>query len=340
MSNNKLIDFDERIFIAGSSGMAGSAIKRALIASNYGNPELNGKLLCPTRKELNLLNYPDVEKWFKQNKPTVVIIAAAKVGGIKANSTKPSEFIIENLKIQTNIIEIAFLAGVKRLLFLGSSCIYPKFSKQPIKEEYLLEGNLEKTNEFYAIAKIAGIKLCESLRNQYKFDAISLMPTNLYGPGDNYHYENSHVMASLIRKFDEAKKNNLSKVICWGSGNPMREFLYVEDLADACIYTLEHWNPSNDDSNNFEVDQLSYINVGSNFEISIKDLAIKIAKIIGFTGKIEWDITMPDGTPRKKLNIEKLSKLGWEAKTNLENGIKLTYEKYLQDFENNLIRKY
>ena len=340
MSNNKLIDFDERIFIAGSSGMAGSAIKRALIASNYGNTELNGKLLCPTRKELNLLNYTDVEKWFKQNKPTVVIIAAAKVGGIKANSTKPSEFIIENLKIQTNIIEIAFLAGVKRLLFLGSSCIYPKFSKQPIREEYLLEGQLEKTNECYAIAKIAGIKLCESLRNQYKFDAISLMPTNLYGPGDNYHYENSHVMASLIRKFDEAKKNNLSKVICWGSGNPMREFLYVEDLADACIYTLEHWNPSNDNSNNLEVDQLSFINVGSNFEISIKDLAIKIAKIIGFTGKIEWDITMPDGTPRKKLNIEKLNKLGWEAKTNLENGIKLTYEKYLQDLENNFIRRY
>ena len=340
MSNNKLIDLDERIFIAGSSGMAGSAIKRALIASNYGNKELNGKLLCPTRKELNLLNYQDVEKWFKQNKPTVVIIAAAKVGGIKANSTKPSEFIIENLKIQTNIIEIAFLSGIKRLLFLGSSCIYPKFSKQPIKEEYLLEGQLEKTNEFYAIAKIAGIKLCESLRNQYKFDAISLMPTNLYGPGDNYHYENSHVMASLIRKFDEAKKNNLSKVICWGSGNPMREFLFVEDFADACIFTLENWNPSNDDSKNFEVDQLSFINVGSNYEISIKDLAIKVAKIIGFEGKIEWDITMPDGTPRKKLNIEKLSKLGWDAKTNLENGIKLTYEKYLQDLKNNLIRKY
>ncbi len=225
MNNFKKLSKQDKIFIAGSSGMVGSAIKKVLIKSNYGNKELNGNIYCPTRKDLNLLNFQDVKNWFNKFRPDIVIIAAAKVGGIYANKNKPYDFILENLKIQNNIIEVAWQTGVKRLLFLGSSCIYPKFAKQPIAEEYLLSGTLEKTNEFYAIAKIAGIKLCESLRKQYNFDAISLMPTNLYGPGDNYHPKNSHVLPALIRKFYEAKKNNLDTVTCWGSGKPLREFL-------------------------------------------------------------------------------------------------------------------
>ena len=318
----KNISLDERIFIAGSTGMVGKALKRSFQNKGYGRPENNGELLTPTRKELNLLDSNQVEKWFAANKPTIVVLAAAKVGGIKANKTKPAEFILDNLKIQTNVIEVAFRMGVKRFLFLGSSCIYPKYAEQPIQEESLLTNSLEPTNQWYAIAKIAGIKLCEALRSQYKFDAISLMPTNLYGPGDNYHPENSHVMAALIRKFYLAKKHSLSSVECWGSGSPFREFLHVDDLATAAIFVLENWDPG---AKNAPLDKfglpLQILNVGTGKEISIKDLANKISKLVGFQGSIKWDSTKPDGTPRKLLNISKIQGLGWHPEINLEDGI-------------------
>ncbi len=340
MSSNKLINSDEKIFIAGSRGMVGGAIKKALMKAKYGNEKSQGKLLCPTRKELNLLNYQEVEDWFKKNKPTVVIIAAAKVGGIMANSTKPYEFIIENLKIQSNLIELSWINKVKRVLFLGSSCIYPKFANQPIKEEYLLSDYLEETNEFYAIAKIAGLKLIESLRKQHKFDAISLMPTNLYGPGDNYHSLNSHVMPSLIRKFDKALNNNLREVSCWGSGNPLREFLYVEDFADSCVYALENWNPSlRDAPKDSKGNNLNFLNVGCKFEVSIKELAHKIADITGYKGEIIWDYTKPDGTPRKKLDTSKFTQLGWEAETDLEEGIRKTWISYKKELSEKNLRE-
>jgi len=336
MNNFKKLNYQDKIFIAGSSGMVGSAIKKVLRKSNYGINELNGKIYCPTRKDLNLLNFQDVKNWFSKYKPDIVIIAAAKVGGIYANKTKPYDFILENLKIQNNIIEVAFQTGVKRLLFLGSSCIYPKFAKQPISEEYLLSGTLEKTNEFYAIAKIAGIKLCESLRKQYNFDAISLMPTNLYGPGDNYHSKNSHVIPSLIRRFYEAKSKDLKEVNCWGTGTALREFLYVDDLAEACLFTLEYWDPSNSSApKNKYGDPLAILNVGSEEEISIKDLAIKISQIVGFKGNILWDADKPNGTPRKKLDNRRINSLGWHPKINLDIGLRKT----LIDFEKSLTNK-
>ena len=336
MNNFKKLSKQDKIFIAGSSGMVGSAIKKILIKSNYGNKELNGKIYCPTRKDLNLLNFQDVKNWFNKFKPDVVIIAAAKVGGIYANNNKPCDFILENLKIQNNIIEVSWQTGVKRLLFLGSSCIYPKFAKQPISEEYLLSGTLEKTNEFYAIAKIAGIKLCESLRKQYNFDAISLMPTNLYGPGDNYHPKNSHVIPSLIRRFYEAKSKNLKEVTCWGTGDSLREFLYVDDLAEACLFTLENWDPSNAYApKTKDGDTLDILNVGSEEEISIKDLAMKISKVIGFKGNILWDTDKPNGTPRKKLDTQRINNLGWSPKINLDIGLRKT----LIDFEKSFINK-
>ena len=236
----KKILLNEKIFIAGANGMVGQSIKRKLIQSGYGSKDHDGLILNPSREELDLLNYNHVENWFNKNKPTVVILAAAKVGGIQANNNMPADFILENLKIQTNIIENSWKTNVKRFLFLGSSCIYPKYAKQPITEESLLTNSLEPTNQWYAIAKIAGIKLCESLRIQYNFDAISLMPTNLYGPGDNYHPENSHVMASLIRKFYIAAKESIPSVTCWGSGKPLREFLHVDDLSEAALFLLEN----------------------------------------------------------------------------------------------------
>ena len=336
MNSSKKIDKGDKIFIAGCSGMVGSAIKKALIKFNYGNIELDGEIFSPSRKELNLLDFQEVKNWFSKFKPTVVIIAAAKVGGILANNTQPYDFILENLKIQTNIIEIAWLSGVKRLLFLGSSCVYPKFAEQPICEESLLSSQLEKTNEYYAIAKIAGIKLCESLRKQHNFDAISVMPTNLYGPGDNYHPSNCHVLPSLIRKFYEAKTKNLKEVICWGTGDALREFLYVEDLAEACVFALENWDPNNIDAprtSNGEL--LTILNIGSEEEISIKELAKKISNIIGFKGEINWDITKPNGTPRKKLDNQRINSLGWFPTINLDEGIKKT----LFDFEKSLINK-
>lgn len=312
---NMLINKEDRFFVAGHRGMAGSAICRALQRSGYDN------LLTASRDELDLLNLQAVQRWFAENKPTVVVLAAAKVGGIHANNTYPADFLLENLKIQTNVIETAWRSGVKRLLFLGSSCIYPKFAEQPIKEESLLTGALEPTNEWYAIAKIAGIKLCESLRKQYDFDAISLMPTNLYGPGDNYHPENSHVLPALIRRFHEAKESGAESVTCWGTGSPMREFLHVDDLGEACIFALEKWQPCTDD--------LQYLNVGTGIDLSIRELAEYIAKMIGFKGDIIWDQSKPNGTPKKQLSVDALEKLGWKAQITLSDGLESAYADFL-----------
>ena len=335
----KLISLDDHIFIAGAGGMVGSSLQRILRAAGYGDISKGGKLYTPNRKELNLLNFDEVCKWFKKFNPTVVIIAAGKVGGINANSSYPADFILENLKIQTNVIELSWKFNVKRLLFLGSSCIYPKHAKQPIKEDYLLDSSLEPTNEWYSISKIAGIKLCQALRIQYGFDAISLMPTNLYGPNDNYSESKSHVLPALIKKFEEAKKDNLSSVNCWGTGLPKREFLHVEDLAKACLYVLENWNPSAIDSPLDELNnKLSFLNVGSGEEISIKDLAELISKETGYKGEIIWDTSKPDGTPRKLLNTNKIRSIGWRPSISLKDGIRDTIIHYKNELRNKTIR--
>ena len=321
----KKIDENERIFIAGSNGMVGSSIKRALLKNPFNKANKILNLLTPSRLELDLLDSNAVKNWFKKEKPNIVILAAAKVGGIHVNSKYPTEFLLENIKIQSNIIEAALREGVRRLLFLGSSCIYPKYATQPIKEEELLNGYLEKTNESYAIAKITGIKLCEALRKQYNFDAISLMPTNLYGPNDNYHPLNSHVVPGLIRKFSIAKRDNLSSVTCWGSGLVCRELMHVDDLAGAVIFCLENWFPSEIDApKDNSGNPLNYLNVGTGKDISIRELAKKIAEIVKFDGEIFWDKNMPDGTPRKVLDISRLKKLGWEAKIDLISGLENT----------------
>ena len=334
---NKSNNF-KKIMIAGAAGMVGNAIKRAYLKYAKHNSQTY-EILTPTRSELNLLDFQEVKNWFKENCPDIVILAAAKVGGIFANKNNPSDFILDNLKIQTNLIEISNNFKVEKFLFLGSSCIYPKLASQPIAEQELLSGYLEITNQYYAIAKISGIKLCEALAIQEGFNSICLMPTNLYGPGDNYHELNSHVLPSLIRKFSEAKNKNINKVTCWGDGSPQREFLYVDDLADACIFAIENLNLI---SNSFPKDKngnpLYWVNVGSNEEISIKDLAIMIAKIVGYEGSILWDEKMPNGTPRKKLNTSVLDKLGWKSKTNLEEGIKLTLKAYNTDLKKNKLR--
>ena len=332
---NKKIEKNERIFIAGANGMVGKAIKRRLLKLGYGLSKNNGLLLTPSRQELDLLNFNEVENWFIRYKPTIVILAAAKVGGIHANDSQPADFILQNLKIQTNVIENSWKANVKRFLFLGSSCIYPKFAKQPIKEESLLESSLEATNEWYAIAKIAGLKLCEALRNQHDFDAISLMPTNLYGPGDNYHPENSHVMASLISKFSKATLNSKPFVECWGSGTPLREFLHVDDLADAVVFCLENWQLNREDSpKDIFGNPLNHLNVGTGKDISIKQLAEKISELVGFKGEIIWDKSKPDGTPKKQLDISRISKLGWFPKISLDKGIKATISIYKKTYKN------
>ena len=321
----KKIDENERIFIAGSNGMVGSSIKRALLKNPFNKANKILNLLTPSRLELDLLDSNAVKNWFKKEKPNIVILAAAKVGGIHVNSKYPTEFLLENIKIQSNIIEAALREGVRRLLFLGSSCIYPKYAAQPIKEEELLNGYLEKTNESYAIAKITGIKLCEALRKQYNFDAISLMPTNLYGPNDNYHPLNSHVVPGLIRKFSIAKRDNLSSVTCWGSGLVCRELMHVDDLAEAVIFCLENWFPSEIDApKDNSGNPLNYLNVGTGKDISIRELAKKISEIVKFDGEIFWDKNMPDGTPRKVLDISRLKKLGWEAKIELISGLENT----------------
>ena len=323
---NDLISKNDKIFIAGHNGMAGSAIKRALISKGF------KKIITENKSLLNLTNQYKVEEWFEVQKPDVVVLSAARVGGIEANFKYPTQFLLENLRIQNNVIEASWKNKVKRLLFLGSSCIYPKFAKQPIQEEELLNGLLEKTNESYALAKISGIKLCSALRKQYGFDAISLMPTNLYGPGDNYHKVNSHVFASFIRKFIEAKTNNRKKVVCWGSGMVYREFLHVDDLGDACCFVLQNWDPNAEDApKTISGDILDYLNVGTGSDITVKELSKLVAEFSGFKGIIEWDKTKPDGTPRKKLDITRIEKIGWSPKVSLEEGIKKTILQYKEE---------
>ena len=331
MRTSKLIKLNERIFVAGSNGMVGSSVCRLLKSSGYGKKENGGIILAPTKKELNLLDTESVKEWFKINKPTIVILAAAKVGGIYANSKYPADFIFENLKIQTNVVESAWKSKVKRFVFLGSSCVYPKYADQPIKEESLLTGTLESTNEWYAISKISGIKLCQALRTQYNFDSIILMPTNLYGTGDNYHPQNSHVMPALIRKFCNAIKFTQNEVKCWGTGKALREFMHVDDLSRAIIFSLENWNPDYIETNNIE-DKNSYalLNVGTGIDISIKDLVKKIAHKLNYKGEIIWDPKMPDGTPRKLLNTDKINKMGWKPKISLDEGIDRTINEFLK----------
>ena len=328
-----LITPSDRIFVAGHSGMAGSAICRALARSGY------KQQLTPSRAELDLLNGLEVEAWFAKHKPTVVVLAAAKVGGIHANSSHPADFLLDNLKIQNHVIETAWRSGARRLLFLGSSCIYPKFAEQPIREEALLTGSLEPTNACYAIAKIAGIKLCEALRLQHGFDAISLMPTNLYGPGDNYHPTNSHVLPALISRFHEAAERNAPSVTCWGTGTPRREFLHVDDLGDACVFALEKWsalfsNAVTDDQGN----PLAFLNVGTGVDLTIKDLAEAVANAVGFAGSIYWDRSKPDGTPKKQLDVSRLACLGWNARIPLAEGLQSTVALFRQQFSQGLLR--
>ena len=331
---DKKISYEDKIFVAGARGMVGSAICRTLIRYGYGNNKRGGHLLTPNRKQLNLQNKKEVEEWFKKNKPSVTILAAAKVGGILANKKYPTNFLLDNLQIQNNVIEASWKYGVRRLLFLGSSCIYPKFCDQPIKEEYLLSGDLEKTNEWYAIAKISGIKLCQALREQYNYDAISLMPTNLYGPGDNYHPSDSHVMAALISKFYKAKKENHQRVLCWGTGNPLREFLHVDDLGIAAVFCLEQWDPNDINAPKDSLGKgLSYLNVGVGKDISIFELAKKISAEVDFRGEIVWDKSKPDGTPKKQLDISKIIKLGWKPTIDLDEGIQNTISDYSKNIK-------
>lgn len=319
-----LITPDDRIFVAGHRGMAGSAICRAFERGGY------HQLLTASRSELDLLDGTAVEAWFAKHKPTVVVLAAAKVGGISANSSYPADFLLENLKIQTNVIETAWRCGVRRLLFLGSSCIYPKFAEQPIQEASLLTGPLEPTNEGYAIAKIAGIKLCEALRQQHGFDAISLMPTNLYGPGDNYHPTNSHVLPALIRRFHEAAQAKAESVTCWGSGMPLREFLHVDDLGEACIFALENWSPISG--------ELTYLNLGTGKDLTIRELAEEVAVATGYQGAIKWDTSKPDGTPKKQLDVSRLASLGWRASIPLAEGLTNTVALFKEQLSQNLAR--
>jgi len=323
MKNKKLISKEDKIYVAGHRGMAGSAIINELRLAEYKN------IITLTRQELDLTNELEVKNWFKENKPDVVVLAAAKVGGIEANNNDPTGFLLENLKIQNNVIESSWKNNSKRLLFLGSSCIYPKFANQPIKEEELMSGYLEPTNASYALAKIAGLRLCKSLRNQYGFDAISLMPTNLYGPGDNYDLQNGHVLPALIRKFYEAKINKSKEVVCWGTGSPYREFLHVDDLGKACLFALENWDPDSPESPKDNQNKpLTYLNVGTGKDMTIKDLALLIAEIVQFNGEIIWDKTKPDGTPRKQLSISRIKAAGWEPQISINEGLKSTIEVY------------
>jgi GDP-L-fucose synthase len=299
-----------KIYVAGHRGLVGSAIIRAV--------EAEGKhtWIGRTRSELDLLDRKAVFEFVASEKPDAIIIAAAKVGGIHANNTYPVQFLSENMQIETNLMDAAHAAGIEKLLFLGSSCVYPKLAQQPIKEEYLLTGELEKTNEAYALAKIAGLKLVQAYRKQYEHKWVSAMPTNMYGPGDNFDLENSHVLPALIRKFDDAKNSGASTVTLWGSGSPRREFLHADDLGRACLYLLENYD-----------DEVA-INVGVGEDVSIKELAELIQKITGFEGNIEWDSSKPDGTPRKLLDVSRISALGWKAQISLEDGIRSTYEWY------------
>ncbi|WP_116168531.1 GDP-L-fucose synthase [Pedobacter agri] len=300
-----------KIYIAGHRGMVGSAIYRKLEREGFNN------IITKTSQELDLRNQLSVVEFFEQEKPEYVFLAAAKVGGIVANNTYRADFLYENLAIQNNIIHQSYLSNVNKLMFLGSSCIYPKLAPQPLKEEYLLTGLLEETNEPYAIAKIAGIKMCEAYRSQYGCNFISAMPTNLYGYNDNYHPENSHVLPALIRKFHEAKNNNMDVVEIWGSGMPMREFLFADDLADACFFLMENYN------------EAGLVNIGTGEDLTIRELALTIKNTIGFNGDIKFDTTKPDGTPRKLMDVSKLHSLGWKHQIDLRSGLQLTYSDYL-----------
>ncbi|NBB31611.1 GDP-L-fucose synthase [Cellulophaga sp. BC115SP] len=305
------MDLQSKIYIAGHRGMVGGAIKRYLEARGYTN------ILTRTSSELDLRIQSEVNHFFATEKPDYVFLAAAKVGGIVANNTYRADFIYENLMIEANIIHAAYQHQVTKLMFLGSSCIYPKLAPQPLKEEYLLTGLLEQTNEPYAIAKIAGIKLCEAYRDQYGCDFISVMPTNLYGIGDNYHPQNSHVLPALIRKFHEAKEQGLASVNIWGTGSPMREFLYADDLAEACCFLMENYS------------EKELVNIGTGEDLTIKDLAILVKEIIGFEGDLAFDTTKPDGTPRKLMDVSKLHALGWKHRTSLQEGVSLAYQDFL-----------
>lgn len=302
---------DAKIYIAGHRGMVGSAIHRKLSKEGYTN------IITRITAELDLRNQHDVAQFFEQDKPDYVFLAAAKVGGIVANNTYRAQFLYENLQIQNNVIHSSYLNGVKKLMFLGSSCIYPKMAPQPLKEEYLLTGLLEHTNEPYAIAKIAGIKMCDAYRAQYGCNYISVMPTNLYGYNDNYHPENSHVLPALIRRFHEAKEQNLPDVTIWGTGSPKREFLFADDLAEACYYLMQNYNEE------------GLVNIGTGEDISIKDLALLIKEIIGYEGQIKFDTSKPDGTPRKLMDVSKLHSKGWKHKVELADGIRLAYQDFL-----------
>ena len=301
---------NSKIYIAGHRGMVGSAIHRNLLKKGFTN------FILKTSSELDLRNQQQVADFFEKEKPEYVFLAAAKVGGIQANNIYRADFLYENLMIQNNVIHSAYINKVSKLMFLGSSCIYPKLAPQPLKEDYLLSGLLEDTNEPYAIAKIAGIKLCESYRRQYACNFISVMPTNLYGPNDNYNLNNSHVLPALIRKFHEAKTNNQSYVEMWGTGSPLREFLHADDMADACVYLMQTYNGQ------------QHVNIGSGVDLSIKDLALLIQEIVGYSGEIKHDLAKPDGTPRKLMDVSFLHSLGWKHQIDLKQGIKMVYEDF------------
>ena len=317
--NNQLF-YNTKIYVAGHRGLVGSAVVRKLQAIGCKN------LILRTHRELDLIDQPAVRFFFEQEQPEIVVLAAARVGGILANSTYPGQFIYENLMIQTNLIHWSYKLGVKRLLFLGSSCIYPKLAPQPMKEEYLLTGPLEPTNDAYAVAKIAGIKMCEAYNHQFGTSCLSVMPTNLYGPGDNFDLADSHVLPALIRKFHEAREKGASEVIVWGTGSPRREFLHVDDMADACMHLLGLPDRQYDEI----VKNLKpcLINIGMGRDITIKELAELVKEIVGFAGKIVFDTSKPDGTPQKLLDISRINKLGWQPKISLRQGISETYEWY------------
>lgn len=309
---------NSKIYIAGHHGMVGSAIKRKLESLGYTN------LLCFNHRELDLTDQKTVDDFFKSEKPEFVFLAAAKVGGILANSTYPAQFIYENLMIEANVIHAAYKYGTEKLLFLGSSCIYPKLALQPMKEDYLLTGELEETNEAYAIAKIAGIRLCKHYNQQYETNFMSVMPTNLFGQNDNFDLKTSHVMPALIRKIHDAKVEGKSEVVVWGTGSPMREFLHVDDMADACVYLMENYNSSNIGE---------FVNIGVGEDLTIKELVEIIKEVVGYEGKVVYDISKPDGTPQKLLDVSKLEELGWQAKISLRDGIEQTYEWYVANME-------
>lgn len=306
----------DKIYVAGHRGMVGSAIVRKLEHEGFTN------IISRTSADLDLRDQKAVAEFFSSEKPDHVFLAAAKVGGIVANNTYRAEFLYDNLQIQNNIIHSSYLNGVEKLMFLGSSCIYPKMAPQPLTEDYLLTGPLEATNEPYAIAKIAGIKMCDAYRSQYGSNFISVMPTNLYGYNDNYHPQNSHVLPALIRRFHEAKLQGLDSVTIWGSGSPLREFLFADDLADACFYLMQNYN------------EPGFINIGTGVDIAIKDLALLIKSIVGFEGDVTFDTSKPDGTPRKLMDVSKLHAKGWKHKIELETGIKLAYQDYLKKIDN------